>query len=78
MTNRFKQITPAPATEFFDVALVKSTQSFIKKLNHNEVIHYRHAYRREMNNSNDDNVLPEHTVTKRRCFLYLTSHYENV
>jgi hypothetical protein len=70
------KVKPAYPTEFFDQKTLDQTYSFIDTLKPNDIRRFRQAYRREMNQSNDDNVLPETTLTMRRCFLYLTSNYE--
>ncbi len=69
---------PAYPNEFFDQKTLDQTYSFIDTLNQTDILRFRKAYKREMNQSNDDNVLPETTLTQRRCFLYLTSHLEPI
>lgn len=70
-----KQQTAYP-TEFFNDKTLEQTYSFIESLSKDDIIRFRHSYRREMNQSNEDNVLPETTLTQRRCFLYLTNQVE--
>ena len=78
LTVNFKIMSrtkPAYPSEFFTDETLEKTYRFIESLNKNEIKLYRKAYQREINNSHDDNVVPETTVELRRCFLYLTSQY---
>lgn len=58
--------------------MLDQTYSFIDTLKQEDILRFRKAYKRELNQSNDDNVLPETTLTQRRCFLYLTNHIEKI
>lgn len=64
--------------EFFDQKTIDQTYSFIDTLNKDDIIRFRKSYKREINQSNENNVLPETTLTQRRCFLYLTSYVEKI
>jgi len=72
MANR-KYAIPS---DFFPSELVSETYSFIDTLTRKEILDYRKSYKRELNKSSDDNVLPYTTSESRRCFLYLTASYE--
>ena len=72
-----KKTRPLP-NELFDNKTVKQTYSFIESLTKEDIVRYRIAYKRELNSSNENNLLPEATLTKRRCFLYLTANYETI
>ena len=73
--SRIKNVNPI---ELFDEKTLADTDKFIYSIPKKDIIKYRNAYLREMNKSNDDNVLPETTLNLRRCFLYLTHHYETL
>ena len=67
---------PVYPDQLFDRKTLEQAYSFIDSLSKDDIMRFRSAYRREMNQSNDDNVLPETTLEQRRCFMYLTYHYE--
>jgi len=64
--------------EFFDKKTLNQTYNFIDSLKNEEIVSFRKSYRRELNQSSEENVLPETTLTMRRCFLYLTTSKERI
>lgn len=62
--------------DFFDKRTVDETYEFIATLSVPEILKFRVAYQRELNNSNENNELPITTADKRRCFLYLTAKFQ--
>lgn len=73
--SRIKPIYP---NELFDEEILSKTYNFIESLTKAEILRYRKAYLREINNSREANVVPETTVEMRRCFLYLTKSYDRL
>ena len=73
--SKQKQVYP---NQLFSQKLLDRTYDFIDSLTPEDILRFRNSYTREMNKSNDDNVLPETTLEQRRCFMYLTYKFENI
>lgn len=74
---KFDNQRPMDAHNFFDHDSIVKNKAFIDTLKPDDIKRFRAGYKREMNSSNELNELPITTVEERRCFLFLTSQYEN-